>query len=102
VTPVRLFVYGSLRRGAENHHELGAAVFLGLVNTAPRYGIVRVGAYPALVAGSTAIAGELYELEHGALRALDAFEGPGYRRALVQLEGGGDAEAYFLVEAMPR
>lgn len=97
--PVRLFVYGSLRRGAENHHELGAAVFVGAVKTLPSYGIARLGVYPALVPGSTSVAGELYEVQEADLPALDAFEGSGYRRALVRLEGGGDAEAYFLAEA---
>ena len=96
---IRLFVYGSLRRGAENHHELAGAVFRGVVKTMPSYGIARLGAYPALVSGSTSVAGELYEVEEADLPALDAFEGPGYRRALVRLDGGGDAEAYFLAEA---
>jgi len=99
VTRVRLFVYGSLRRGAENHHELGDAVFVGVVRTTARYGVVRLGAYPALVPGSTSVVGELYELAPASLPALDAFEGPGYRRAIVQLEGESDAEAYFLEEA---
>lgn len=100
--PIRLFVYGSLRRGAENHHELGAAVFLGRVKTTPSYGIARLGVYPALVSGSTSVAGELYRVEEADLPVLDAFEGPGYRRALVRLEDGGAAVAYFLAEATPR
>ena len=53
-------------------------------------------------AGSTSGAGELYQVEEADLPALDAFEGPGYRRASLRLEGGGDAEAYFLAEATPR
>jgi gamma-glutamylcyclotransferase (GGCT)/AIG2-like uncharacterized protein YtfP len=102
VPRIRLFVYGSLRRGAENHQELARATFVREVMTAPKYGVTRSGAYPALVSGSRSVAGELYELEHGDLPALDAFEGSGYRRALVRLSDGGDAEAYFLAEGTRR
>jgi gamma-glutamylcyclotransferase (GGCT)/AIG2-like uncharacterized protein YtfP len=102
VTRIRLFVYGSLRRGAENHQALRRASFLREVTTEPAYDVIRLGAYPALVSGSMSVAGELYEVEPGDLPALDAFEGPGYRRAHVRLSDGGDAEAYFLAEAARR
>lgn len=99
MTRIRLFVYGSLRCGAENHHELRGAVFLGVIRTAPRYGVTQLGAYPALVSGSESVIGELYEVKQENVPALDAFEGSGYRRGLVRLEDGGHAEAYFLAEA---
>ena len=98
MTRVRLFVYGSLKRGGLHHEELAGAVCLGVVRTAPRYRVAAFGQYPALVAGNTAVTGELYELASDALPALDAFEGPGYRRALVELSDGSEAAAYFLAE----
>jgi len=99
VTRVRLFVYGSLKRAGTHHDELGAAVWIGEVRTAPLYRLAAFGPYPALVVGNTAVTGELYDLAADALPALDAFEGPGYRRALVKLADDSEAEAYFLAEA---
>lgn len=98
MTRVRLFVYGSLKRGGLHHDELADAVCLGAARTAPLYALEVFGPYPALVSGNTAVTGELYELEPDTLPALDAFEGPSYRRALVELADGGEAEAYFLAE----
>lgn len=98
MTRVRLFVYGSLKRGGLHHEELADAVCSGAARTAPLYRVVAYGPYPALVAGNTAVTGELYEVAPDALPALDAFEGAGYRRAPVKLADGSDAEAYFLAE----
>jgi len=95
VTRVRLFVYGSLKRGGKHHDELAGAVWIGAVSTAPRYGVITSGGYPALVAGSSSVSGELYGVTLDALPVLDAFEGPGYRRALVELVDGSQADAYF-------
>jgi len=99
MTRVRLFVYGSLRRGERHHAELGDAVFLGVVTTVAHYRVARLGPYPALVSGSASVAGELYAVAPDLMPMLDAFEGPGYVRRLVRLSDGGDAEAYFLAEA---
>jgi gamma-glutamylcyclotransferase (GGCT)/AIG2-like uncharacterized protein YtfP len=99
VKRVRLFVYGSLKRGGLHHEELADAVCVGVARTAPLYRVAAFGLYPALVFGNTAVTGELYDLVPDALPALDAFEGPGYRRALVELADGSVAEAYFLAEA---
>jgi gamma-glutamylcyclotransferase (GGCT)/AIG2-like uncharacterized protein YtfP len=99
VPRVRLFVYGSLRRGELHHDELDGAVFLDVVRTVASYRVGRFGCYPALVPGSTSVLGELYEVPAVKLPALDAFEGPGYRRANVRLFDGSEAQAYFLAEA---
>jgi len=91
----RLFVYGSLKRGRANHHELQAAEFVGAARTAPRFALRVIHGYPALVPGSRAIAGELYRIPAGALPALDDFEGAAYSRAEIELEGGERALAYL-------
>jgi len=74
-------------------------VFLDVVTTVARYRVARFGAYPALVPGSESVVGEVYEVALAGLPALDAFEGPDYRRANVQLSDGSEAEAYFLARA---
>jgi gamma-glutamylcyclotransferase (GGCT)/AIG2-like uncharacterized protein YtfP len=99
VTRVRLFVYGSLRRGERHHDELCDAVFLDVVTTVAGYRVARLGPYPALVPGTASVVGELYEVPSGSLAALDAFEGSDYRRANVRLSDGSEAEAYFLAQA---
>lgn len=92
---VRLFVYGSLRRGCSNHRELSGAEYLRALASAPRYGVIEVDGYPALVRGTMRIEGELYEVTHEHLARLDAFEGSDYVRAPVTLDDGSTAFAYF-------
>jgi gamma-glutamylcyclotransferase (GGCT)/AIG2-like uncharacterized protein YtfP len=72
---MQLFVYGTLRRDAANHHELRDARFVGLARTAPRYELVDMGGYPALLEGGDRVVhGELYEIDDALLASLDAFE----------------------------
>jgi gamma-glutamylaminecyclotransferase len=95
-----LFVYGTLMAGEANAAELGGATFLGAARTAARYTLYDLGPFPGLVAeGSTAIAGELYDLPPDRLPALDAFEEHPevYRRAPIALADGRAAVAYLLV-----
>lgn len=90
-----LFVYGSLKRGRANHHELGAAQYLAEARTAPCFGLRIIAGYPALVPGSRAIAGELYGISVAALPLLDQFEGNGYVRQEIELAGRERALAYL-------
>lgn len=59
------------------------------------------GAYPALLPGGAPkdswVRGMVHEAGEVDLDALDAFEGAEYRRAEVELEDGGLAEAYLWV-----
>jgi gamma-glutamylaminecyclotransferase len=96
---VRLFVYGSLLLGEENHGALFGARFVSEARTAPRYTLVSLGRYPALVpGGSTAVVGEVYEVEEALLSSLDDFEGvpEHYLRVEVEIEGGESAFVYVL------
>jgi gamma-glutamylcyclotransferase (GGCT)/AIG2-like uncharacterized protein YtfP len=90
-----LFVYGSLKRGRTHERELHAATYLGVAHTAPRFALRVIDGYPALVPGSRTIVGELYRVRASALAALDEFEGPGYVRQEIELEGGQRAFAYL-------
>jgi gamma-glutamylcyclotransferase (GGCT)/AIG2-like uncharacterized protein YtfP len=98
---VRLFVYGSLKRGGAHAAEMAGAAFLGSAVTAPGYGLWRVGDYPALCpASGGTVTGELYLVSPGLLRELDAFEGCPelYRRIEIRLSTGEPAQAYAMGE----
>ena len=82
MSPERLFVYGTLRRGS--NHPLAkrleeAAEYLG---SASIQGELReIDAYPGLVAGTDSVMGDLWQLkDSNFLRELDAYEecGPGF------------------------
>lgn len=72
---LRLFVYGTLRQGEGNHHLLGDAELLGIYRTNPRYTMLDLGWYPAVIdGGHTAIVGEVYNLSKARLPWLDKLE----------------------------
>lgn len=72
---MRLFAYGTLRHGEPGHALLGGAPLLGVAATAPAFTLVDMGEYPAIVeGGSTAVIGELYEVDPALLVELDRYE----------------------------
>lgn len=75
---IRLFLYGTLRRGGSAHHRMSGQRFLGDARTAPGYGLYRLSGYPGLVAvpdHAEGVVGEVWEVDDAALAALDAYEG---------------------------
>lgn len=99
---VRLFIYGTLRRGEAAHGLLGDARFVGEALTAPAYALFAFPDWPALVPGGDgAVAGEVYEVDAETLAALDAYEDcPDlYVRRPIRLADGSPAEAYLLSPA---
>jgi gamma-glutamylcyclotransferase (GGCT)/AIG2-like uncharacterized protein YtfP len=94
-----LFVYGSLLRGEPNHRLLEHAVFVGPARTRPSFTLFSLGPYPAMVAeGSTAIVGEIFDVDPPTLLRLDRLEGVPrfYDRVQVALEDGREVDAYVL------
>jgi gamma-glutamylaminecyclotransferase len=96
---VLLFVYGTLMRGEGAHALLGpSARFIAEARTEPCFTLVNMGEYPALVeGGTTAVRGELYEIDDALLPALDRYEDVPemYARQPV-VAGGQHAVAYVL------
>jgi len=90
-----LFVYGSLKRGRSNHHQLHAAEYVADARTAPCFALHVVAGYPALVPGAQSIVGELYRVGPSAWSRLDAFEGKAYQRDEIELANGERALAYL-------
>jgi len=86
-----LFVYGTLKRGGSNHHQLAVQTFLGPARTAPGFTLFSLGAYPGLVAAPTdahGVTGELWSVDDACLARLDVLEGLAeglYRRAPIAL-----------------
>lgn len=96
MSAVRLFVYGTLKRGEVAAHLLQDACFLGEA-CAPGFALVDAGAYPAMVPDATGtVCGELYSVDASRLSALDDYEGAPalFERAAVLLGDGSQAIAY--------
>lgn len=79
VTPednIRVFVYGTLRRGETNHRYLENTRRLGTHVTPPCYTLYDTGPYPAAVAGGrTPVTGEVYAVDRRGFRLIDRLEG---------------------------
>lgn len=100
--PTQIFVYGTLRRGESNHGFLAGSVFLRAGRTEPRFTLVSLGEYPAmLMGGETAVHGEVYAVDPRTLAALDALEEHPdlYRRQTIHLQDGTEVWAYLLPKA---
>ena len=69
-----VFVYGTLRQGESNHYFLETSELLGMFETKPEYALFDLGAYPGLVEGHDAIAGEVYRISDDVLQKLDILE----------------------------
>jgi gamma-glutamylcyclotransferase (GGCT)/AIG2-like uncharacterized protein YtfP len=71
----RVFVYGTLLQGEVNHHLLDNARRCGPHRTEPRFTLYALGTYPGVVdGGSTAVVGEVYEVNDAQLLRLDRLE----------------------------
>lgn len=71
----RVFVYGTLRQGEENHGLLAGARMLGKITIDDGYTMIDLGDYPAVIThGKNAVIGEVYEISEDMLIALDELE----------------------------
>ncbi len=96
---IKLFVYGTLKRGRANHHFLQGARFIGTARTVPLYQLRNCGEYPGLVRATPgqSIRGEVYAVDRELLGSLDQLEEAPveFIRAPIELTCGTPAEAYF-------
>ncbi len=95
----KVFVYGTLRAGEPNHHLLDDHALVGEARTKPAFELVSLGAFPAMIAGgTTAVVGEVYEVDPFTLAALDRLEGHPrfYQRRPIRLEDGDEVFTYLL------
>lgn len=85
---IRLFLYGTLKRGYCRHAALRGQTFLGNGRTAPSYRLYDIGDFPGMVdvPRGRSIEGEIWEVDPHCLRQLDQIEGVAaglYRRERV-------------------
>jgi gamma-glutamylcyclotransferase (GGCT)/AIG2-like uncharacterized protein YtfP len=94
---VKLFVYGTLKRGHSRARLLHGQRFLGHGRTRPNYACT-LGSYPGLVRDDQdglAIEGEVWDVDASCLKKLDEVEGVTeglYRRVTVELESPFDSQ----------
>lgn len=92
-------MYGTLLAGEKNHALLARSRLAGSGRTRPEYSLHDLGAHPAVAAGgTTAIEGEIYEVDAETLARLDALEHhpDWYRRTAITLADGTPVETYLL------
>jgi gamma-glutamylcyclotransferase (GGCT)/AIG2-like uncharacterized protein YtfP len=72
---VKLFVYGTLKRGGRLHQVMGDSQYLGDYETENRWTLADFGAYPGMIPGDSEVKGEMYEVSNKILSDLDWVEG---------------------------
>ena len=73
----KVFVYGTLMNGEDNHHFLENRTCLGKA-AIEGYDMYNVGGwYPAIIPGNSRIIGELYEVHENDMASIDMLEGEG-------------------------
>ncbi|MGV3664408.1 MAG: gamma-glutamylcyclotransferase family protein [Prosthecobacter sp.] len=88
-----VFVYGTLKRGGDNHHWIEHQQFVAEARTLPLYRLHDLGGYPGMVHASQdglSIEGEVWEVDEAGLIKLDVLEdtdGREYERVAVPLLG---------------
>lgn len=72
-----VFVYGSLKRGFDNHRIIAPAHFVGTGRTPPRFDMLDLGGFPAAITGKHSMTGEVYEVDRDIMEMLDHLESNG-------------------------
>jgi gamma-glutamylcyclotransferase (GGCT)/AIG2-like uncharacterized protein YtfP len=73
----KLFVYGSLKEGYPLHGIIGRQEFLGVYKTEPRFKLVTLGPFPAVIparSDGVEVTGEVYEVDDDTIAYLDVVE----------------------------
>lgn len=103
-----VFVYGTLKRGGENHGWIDKQRFVAEACTRALYRMYDLGGYPGMVHSPDGISieGEVWEVDEAGLLRLDILEdteGGEYERVAVQLEGefaAQDVEGYVYLRSV--
>lgn len=97
----RVFVYGTLQSGERNHFLIRPGAFVRAARSEAAFTLYSFGGYPGLVpGGTTAVMGEVYDVDEATLLDLDALEEypEFYDRQPIRLEDGEEVLAYTLRE----
>lgn len=87
---MRLFIYGTLKRGHVAHRFLAKQEFICEARTLPEFKLLELGWYPGLAQCSSGgegmpIEGEVWEVSPACLEELDAYESDEYDRREIPL-----------------
>ena len=104
---MKVFVYGTLKKGFGNHYLLSNSKLLGDSYTKQAYDLYNLGYYPAMTDnGNYIIKGELYEVDKDTLYRLDMLEGEGYLylRKKIEVYCNGISENCFtyIIKSKPQ
>lgn len=112
---MKLFIYGTLKRGYCNNHILKEynAKWLGKATTCPGYILIDLGCFPGLIRptrkvsrkanskiGGNKVFGEVWEVDDECLKRLDQFESGLYERGPIELMlpfEADNVESYFYI-----
>lgn len=75
--PMRIFVYGTLKRGHSNHGWMRGQQFIGEASTRPLFRLHDLGGYPGMVRHETqglSVQGEIWEVDAEGMERLDELE----------------------------
>lgn len=102
---MKVIVYGSLKRGFENHNVISNSEFICETYTTKKYDMVSYGSFPAVKESVSEgfIQGELYKVDILTLSRLDSLESNGffYLRKLVEVAHSEDLVwMYFVMNEM--
>jgi len=99
---MKLFVYGTLKRGFFNNQVLGDSPF---VRDAVIWGftLIDLGPFPGLVAAASSVVGEVFEVDKKTLSMVDQLDGNGrlYTRIKVDIGNGEWAYTYLYCTTDP-
>lgn len=109
-TTIRVFVFGTCKKGFPLHGALSRGRFLGLCRTREQFPMIVAGPWYAPMmfdepGVGMQVSGELYELDEASLRHLDAVESvgiPGNCRKQIDVEpvdGGAPLSAFVYMKA---
>lgn len=98
---MKLFVYGTLKRGFGNNRLLADSLFLGEAITKPTYRLFDCGGFPALskdIKSGYEVLGEIWDVIGETLELVDILEGVPFlfRRMKIEVINHSDVQAYFL------
>jgi len=96
---IKVAVYGTLKQGYGNHRLLVNSKLLGTDITEPKWTMLDLGAFPALVHGHNTAVIEVYEVTLPVFESLDRLEGyPSfYNRKEIDTKYG-KAWVYYMLE----
>lgn len=94
---MKVFVYGTLKRGFGNNLLLSDAKYLG-EDSLEGYDMLDLGWYPAIKRGTGTVHGEVYEISPHILKRLDSLEGTPsyYARTTAITKGKHEVHVYVM------